>query len=1343
MKLLVNDHPRSGRLKWGYVFSLMVVLLFPVAGFGQSIITCPAGPVDLCSDQLNPICLELPITGADSVTVTGAPGAGWADGKLCFSPSAAGQYQLEVTAWVGTESESCTISANVSFGQPPTIVCPAEPYKVNLCSPGQVCLFMATRNARTLSAMGATVENGNLCFQADSSGTYNLIAVASNACGADSCNITVEVTIGAKPAIECPTEPIAVSMCDLKETCVPLAISGAEDVQVNSGGSWSNGNLCFTPDTAGTYTFTVTAASKCGKSSCEVTVVVTQLPRPAIACPTEPAQFTLCDFGKQVCAPVTILHADSISVSDGASWIDGSICFTPDSAGQYTFRITASNSCDQATCDVKFLILTLPAPEIACPAEPIKAATCAGKSICQALTITNANSVEVSQGATWGDGKLCFVADTTGHYSFTVTASNSCKQATCEVAFDVTVGAVPHIVCPAEPIHTDICGAERVCIPIAVADAGSVEVSSGTWESGQFCFEADTSGTYEFNIKAVAECGTDSCSFSVQVNRREKPTLQCPSEPLVAVSCSKSVCVPFIAKAEWADSVIAQGAHLSDDNICFTADEPGMYTIPLTAYGPCGTASCSVLVNVEFVTPPAIACVDSLLHFSICQPGTVCVPMAISHADSVVVIDGNWDAELQKLCFTAEQTGEYDVTVIAQGKCVADTCHVHAAITITQAPVIACPEQPLSGSICKPGEVCVDLAISNATQVTIPGATWNNDKLCFQADTTGTYTFAVEASNGCHSSSCTITVHVELMEALHACFAPQYGGKPLTVTFGNCTTPVGSFQYHWNFGDSLTSTDYSPTHTFGAPGCYAISLEATGFCGTDTLTSIMVDTLCVQDSNFVVPTDQWINVFCQAPKLDGSPLAPGDVIAAYAPGNVLCGLDVVRSDGSFGFMPVYRDDQFTPSVEGAKPGDTITFRINGHVAYTVPSVVWTANGDRIQVCSFASELCKDLVMGEGWHLVSWNVPLAGDIDNVFGNQLQCIEVILSYDRGGATFDPDMSRFSTLHRVDYSHGYWIKVKPACTVTLHLCGATVTSGSIPMYRGWNLVSYWPNHSESPANALASLGSTIWGVWTFDNGALVYKPDMPDFNTLDSMNTYYGYWVKVTAPGSLTYPGFGETPSTIADPSRSVAEAVAPSRTWMSLFGESITVDGQALASGSRIAAFTSQGVLCGEGIYSDGLLKFTPVYGKDEADAATKVYASTNDDILIEVDGKPVYPSVKWQGQGARVRLAALTSSSQGTGEIPRTFSLAQNYPNPFNPSTTIEYSLPTASQVVIEVFNVAGQKVKTLVDGPIEAGVHSTAWDGLEENGTTAASGIYFYRLRAGTYSETRKMLLLK
>ena len=105
---------------------------------------------------------------------------------------------------------------------------------------------------------------------------------------------------------------------------------------------------------------------------------------------------------------------------------------------------------------------------------------------------------------------------------------------------------------------------------------------------------------------------------------------------------------------------------------------------------------------------------------------------------------------------------------------------------------------------------------------------------------------------------------------------------------------------------------------------------------------------------------------------------------------------------------------------------------------------------------------------------------------------------------------------------------------------------------------------------------------------------------------------------------------------------------------------------------------------------------------------------------------------------------VTVALHGQGNaLPNTFALEQNYPNPFNPETQIEFSLPQSGRVELTIYNVLGRRVKDLVSGEKPAGTHTVVWDGTDADGRSVASGVYFYRLQAGSETLSRKMMLLK
>jgi hypothetical protein len=104
----------------------------------------------------------------------------------------------------------------------------------------------------------------------------------------------------------------------------------------------------------------------------------------------------------------------------------------------------------------------------------------------------------------------------------------------------------------------------------------------------------------------------------------------------------------------------------------------------------------------------------------------------------------------------------------------------------------------------------------------------------------------------------------------------------------------------------------------------------------------------------------------------------------------------------------------------------------------------------------------------------------------------------------------------------------------------------------------------------------------------------------------------------------------------------------------------------------------------------------------------------------------------------IRVVDPTGIVQAEKEIPTAFALGQNYPNPFNPSTTIRYGLPSRAHVTLTVFNTLGQQISVLQNGEQDAGFYQVQLDG-----DGLSSGVYFYRLKAGDFVETKRFLLLR
>ncbi len=143
-------------------------------------------------------------------------------------------------------------------------------------------------------------------------------------------------------------------------------------------------------------------------------------------------------------------------------------------------------------------------------------------------------------------------------------------------------------------------------------------------------------------------------------------------------------------------------------------------------------------------------------------------------------------------------------------------------------------------------------------------------------------------------------------------------------------------------------------------------------------------------------------------------------------------------------------------------------------------------------------------------------------------------------------------------------------------------------------------------------------------------------------------------------------------------------------------------------------------------------------------STSFYAPENNTFLVltAADGNQKITPIFNYGE-INVDIITAVEDITEEGLLPESYALSQNYPNPFNPTTQIEFSLPSAGYVKLEVFNVLGQSVRRLVDQYLSAGVHRVTFDSRSDSYQPLASGVYLYRLSCDDFSESRKMILLK
>ena len=123
---------------------------------------------------------------------------------------------------------------------------------------------------------------------------------------------------------------------------------------------------------------------------------------------------------------------------------------------------------------------------------------------------------------------------------------------------------------------------------------------------------------------------------------------------------------------------------------------------------------------------------------------------------------------------------------------------------------------------------------------------------------------------------------------------------------------------------------------------------------------------------------------------------------------------------------------------------------------------------------------------------------------------------------------------------------------------------------------------------------------------------------------------------------------------------------------------------------------------------------------------------------------MYVVCGYTDENSQVVVTTSSLSNDDLASLPVVFSLAQNYPNPFNPSTQITFDVPVSTDIIqLSIYNVLGQNVNTLVNSVMSAGTHTIEWNATDLSGSPVASGIYFYELRSETFTERKKMLLIR
>ncbi len=446
-----------------------------------------------------------------------------------------------------------------------------------------------------------------------------------------------------------------------------------------------------------------------------------------------------------------------------------------------------------------------------------------------------------------------------------------------------------------------------------------------------------------------------------------------------------------------------------------------------------------------------------------------------------------------------------------------------------------------------------------------------------------------------------------------------------------------------------------------------------------------------------------------------------------------------------------------------KVWDAVTCRELGTIQESYTFIADTVYGrpDKPATFTASSQVVQQIQLAPGWTWFSLNLTA----DNMSVNTLMNKVTPHSNDiiKGQSSFSQYASGLGwvgTLTTLTNRSMYQMKLANRDTIEMSGYPVNLSTSKIPVVPGWNWIAYQPQTGYEINYALGRLHPLNGNLIKNQSSYAIYVAGLGWVGSLTFLNPRSGYLLKSSSVDSLMYPLQQQTAKTSPheediltnEPITFNNWSVNPAEYLYSMAVTGIIEKDNIVITDSldRIGAFVGdecRGIA--RAIFVKGLNRyfiFMLVYSDIQTgeniqfrfmDASTQTTYAIKENILFKKDailGEPTTPySLK----------TSYVLTEHGKELLPKEFNLSQNYPNPFNPSTVIDYSLPVNSWVTLKVYDVLGREIITLVEGLQDAGYKSVIWDGTKNNGLQVSGGIYFYKLCAGDFSSTKKLLLLK
>ncbi|MCD4746005.1 MAG: T9SS type A sorting domain-containing protein [Bacteroidales bacterium] len=463
------------------------------------------------------------------------------------------------------------------------------------------------------------------------------------------------------------------------------------------------------------------------------------------------------------------------------------------------------------------------------------------------------------------------------------------------------------------------------------------------------------------------------------------------------------------------------------------------------------------------------------------------------------------------------------------------------------------------------------------------------------------------------------------------------------------------------------------------------------------------------------------------------------------------------------------DDPNTSEIDGFIEGNNITYKFwesNGQTFYENVQVIYiSGSGTFENLGSVGIKLAvisgnyQNITLNTGWNIMSFNTIHASmDMLEIVQPLINAGHLFKVMDERGNTVEefPEYGWLNFINKMEITEGYYIKVNN--NSQLIVCGPTVQCPvEIPLTLGWNIIGY---PCISPQDALLAVKPLI------NSGILIKVIDqkgntienLPDYGWVNFINNFEageGYYVKVNSNTTLTinepYKSYLQQ-ELVTDFNQSVHfEKINKGYPFkpMSIIINCSKLNNINSLAGDEIGIY--DGDICvGAGILSDNTEKPLLIAATSDDSSTDKIdgFISGNTITMkywdnseeqykdVEFNYNPDYSDSFGSFETAILEIKALVENVNMTSDY-----LGDNYPNPFDYQTTISYGIKENVKVLLEVYNINGQKIKTLINNDLKAGNYEVIWDRRNNTGELCSSGIYFYKMKAGKFISIKKMII--